>query len=43
MSDRPEMLNVYFICEAASRILFETVRWARSLEVSQVNFIMNVS
>jgi len=32
MSDKPEILNVYFICEAASRILFETVRWARSIE-----------
>ncbi|XP_023332102.1 orphan steroid hormone receptor 2 [Eurytemora carolleeae] len=33
MSDKPEVFNVYFICEAASRVLFETVRWTRSVQV----------
>ena len=36
MSDKPEVFNVYFICEAASRVLFETVRWTRSVQVIQV-------
>jgi len=32
MSERPDFFNVYYVCEAASRVLFETVRWARSME-----------
>ena len=33
MSDKPEIFNVYFVCEAASRVLFETIRWTRSIQV----------
>jgi hypothetical protein len=32
LSDKPEVFNVYFICEVASRILFESVRWIRSID-----------
>ena len=33
MSEKPDFFNVYYVCEAASRVLFETVRWARSVQV----------
>ena len=39
MSERPEFFNVYYVCEAASRVLFETVRWARSIQVVNNFFI----
>jgi len=32
MSGKPEIFNVYLICEAASRVLFETARWLRSIQ-----------
>jgi len=32
LTDKPEIFNVYFICEVASRILFESVRWTRSID-----------
>lgn len=32
LTDKPDIFNVYFICEVASRILFESVRWIRSID-----------
>ena len=33
LTENPEVFNVYFISEVGARILFETVRWVRSIEV----------
>jgi len=32
LTENPEVFNVYFISEVGARILFETVRWVRSIE-----------
>jgi hypothetical protein len=36
-SQEPEFINIYFITEAATRILFQTAAWAKGVQVRLVN------
>jgi hypothetical protein len=36
-SQEPEFINIYFITEAATRILFQTAAWAKGVQVRLIN------
>jgi hypothetical protein len=41
-SKEPEFINIYFIAEAATRILFQTAAWAKGVQVRLVTNFLSV-